>query len=99
MYVSEKIGVEGDKVSEVNEVLARFTNDVIGTCAFGIECNSLTDPNATFLNMGRKVFIEPRHSNMVAFAIETFPKLSKWFGIKITSDEVSIFNKTDTRHG
>jgi cytochrome P450 family 6 len=45
----------GDNI-EVKEVLTRFTTDVIASCAFGIQCNCLRDPNAELRQWSRKLF-------------------------------------------
>ncbi|KAK3932207.1 Cytochrome P450 6a8 [Frankliniella fusca] len=41
---------------EMFELLARFTTDIIGSCAFGIQANALKDPNSEFRAMGRQAF-------------------------------------------
>lgn len=39
---------------EMKELFGRFTMDVIASCAFGVQCNSLKQPNAEFATMAAK---------------------------------------------
>lgn len=59
----EKVGETGD-VIEIKDVLARFSTDVISSCAFGIECNCLKNEDAEFRKWGRKIF-EPSLTRMI----------------------------------
>lgn len=81
---------DGDDI-EIKEFCARFTTDVIGTCAFGIECNSLEDPNAEFRAKGRDIFSKPRHNQLLQLFILTNPKISKKLRLKAVTDDVHSF--------
>ncbi|CAL7950315.1 unnamed protein product [Xylocopa violacea] len=48
--------VEKMEPVEVREVAAKFTTDVIGSCAFGLEMNSLSDEESEFRRIGKKIF-------------------------------------------
>lgn len=37
---------------DIKDILARYTTDVIASCAFGVEANSLKDPNSEFRESG-----------------------------------------------
>lgn len=76
---------------EMKDLCARFTTDVIGTCAFGIDCNSLNDPNAEFRYYGEKIFGTPRHSPVFNQLIQAFRGLSRKLHVKISADDVSNF--------
>lgn len=76
---------------EIKDVLSRFTTDIIGTCAFGIECNSLEEENAKFLEMGLKVFQQPRNSLLKQLINISYPDLARKLGHKTTRDDVSEF--------
>lgn len=46
-----------DKVIEVRELAARFTTDIIGSIAFGIDANTIENPDVDFRRYGRKVVL------------------------------------------
>ncbi|XP_040170773.1 probable cytochrome P450 6a14 isoform X2 [Anopheles arabiensis] len=75
---------------ELKDVLARFTTDVIGMCAFGIECNSMRNPDAEFRVMGRKIFSKPR-GKVKSLVINSLPRLAKLIGLRTLDSEVSDF--------
>ena len=45
-----------DQSFDVKDLAARYTIDVVGSCVFGLEINSLDDPDAEFKHMGEKLF-------------------------------------------
>ncbi|XP_017044419.1 probable cytochrome P450 6a14 [Drosophila ficusphila] len=80
---------EGDV--EIKDLCARFTTDVIGSCAFGLECNSLQDPNAEFRNRGRDIFRKRRHGQIVQSFLFTNAKLARKLRLKVLPDEITNF--------
>ncbi|KAH8410928.1 hypothetical protein KR222_011721 [Zaprionus bogoriensis] len=83
--------VEKSSIVEVKDLLARFTTDVIGTCAFGIDCNSLKDPETEFRVMGRSAITDQRHGMLGVIMLNCFPKLSKRLHMKMTPDHIEKF--------
>jgi cytochrome P450 family 6 len=75
---------------EVKDTLARFTTDVIGSTAFGIDCNSLNDVDSKFYEMGTKVFkIRPRLINRLFKTV--FKDLSRKLQLKSLPEDISSF--------
>lgn len=87
------LGGEVQKGGEVEmaEVMAKFSTDVIGSCAFGVEANSLKDPNAEFRNMGRKVFEVDRLRVIVMMIAETMPWLRSLLPMPLINPQVKNF--------
>lgn len=82
---------DGPRELEVKDLLARFGTDVIGTCAFGIECNSLDDPDSELRRLSTLIFSEPRQDNWLYCLITSFKNVSKWLGVKVVRDDVSEY--------
>nr|AHU88028.1 cytochrome P450 6FP7 [Propylea japonica] len=78
---------------DIKDVLGRFSTDVIGTCCFGIECNSLTEPENEFRLKGKFVFDRSRdfwfqiHLKLLTY----FPKLMGFFNMKYFPNHLTEF--------
>lgn len=80
-----------DKLLDIKDILASFTTDVIGSCAFGIECNSFKDPNSEFVKYGQKVF-EPTFDNKVKILLAfAAPFLRRIFSFRMVPLEIEQF--------
>nr|AAO62001.1 cytochrome P450 CYPm3r5 [Anopheles gambiae] len=80
-----------DDVVEVRDLMARFTTDVIGSYAFGLELNSFRDPQNEFRRIGRKHFDTPRNHPLKVFIMKTFRGLANRLGLKLLHDDVAAF--------
>ncbi|XP_055373126.1 probable cytochrome P450 6a13 [Condylostylus longicornis] len=76
---------------EMKQLSARYTTDVIGTCAFGIDCNSLKDPKAKFRMIGKKSLEKPRMTVPLRLLSSQFPNFARKLHIKTEHDDVSEF--------
>ncbi|XP_053695594.1 probable cytochrome P450 6a14 [Sabethes cyaneus] len=83
--------VTKSKDLEMKDILARFTTDVIGTCAFGLECNSLQDPEAEFRRVGRRVINLSFNRQIKFFLAQQFRTIARQLHVKIIDPEVTHF--------
>lgn len=80
-----------DNSIEIKEVFARYTTDVIGSCAFGLECNSMKNPNAEFRRMGKRAFTQTLRDSLSIIVIRSFPKLAKMLRLGVFAPSVTNF--------
>ncbi|XP_025411625.1 probable cytochrome P450 6a14 [Sipha flava] len=81
----------GKSEFEMRDLTAKFTTDVIGTCAFGIECNSLRDTQSEFRRMGCAVLNSSASSALSKIVRVFFPKLFKALKLRTFPFEVQQF--------
>jgi cytochrome P450 family 6 len=94
----ETLGVESgeavDNVIEIKDLAARFTTDVIGSCAFGLDCNSLNDPRADFRAKAKRLFDDPKHSRPFVEFCTMFKDLARKFHVTfLYKDSTDFFMK------
>ncbi|KAG5669757.1 hypothetical protein PVAND_000051 [Polypedilum vanderplanki] len=87
-YLSENNGI---REIEMKDILARFTTDVIGSVAFGIQISSMRDPKSIFRKMGSRVFNPPRSQTLKIIFLTTFRKWARKFSFRVIEKEVADF--------
>jgi cytochrome P450 family 6 len=74
---------EGDTMAEfeAKELCARFTTDVVATCAYGIRGNALQDPDCEFRRMGRDIMEPTFWKNIKTEFVFLLPRVAKVLNI------------------
>ncbi|KAL3280181.1 hypothetical protein HHI36_017681 [Cryptolaemus montrouzieri] len=76
---------------DIKDILGRFTTDIIGSCAFGLDINSLENPDSEFREKGKSVFHRGLLENLKQFLLFSMPNLMKNFNLKATPNDVTDF--------
>lgn len=83
--------VSSGNSQDLREIMAKFATDVIGSCAFGLQFNTLKDPNSEFRKMGQEIF-KPSIRFLAKFVARTFHQnLPYILNLKFLSHEVETF--------
>lgn len=82
---------ENSELLDVKEVLASHATNIITSIAFGIDVDTINDPNNVFRVCGRKI---TKSSAIVAFrrlVVLFAPKISRLFGIRLDDSSIETF--------
>ncbi|XP_078034043.1 uncharacterized protein LOC144468453 [Augochlora pura] len=82
---------EKDKSIELKDAFTRYTNDVIATCAFGVNVDSVNDRQNKFYNYGRTATKFGKWQTFKFFLLGSAPRLFKLTGMKLFDPKVTKF--------
>lgn len=91
LIFQEKINENSTTEIEMREFTAKFTTDVIGSCAFGLQFNSMREDSSDFRRMGHKV-LQPSKTAAISKLIRVFfPSLFRLLNLRTFPKEVNNF--------
>ncbi|KAF5284240.1 hypothetical protein FQR65_LT00240 [Abscondita terminalis] len=82
--------VDGHPI-DIKDAFARYTTDVIGSAAFGIECDSLKKPESQFRKYGSKITDTDFYGSVKRFLGFSAPKVLEFFNVKVLRKDVNDF--------
>lgn len=82
----------GGAAIDIKEAMARYTTDVIASCAFGIECDTLSNPENEFRKHGKKAIDADLEMFVRVTATQSFPKeLLRWLRFRMFKRQPTNF--------
>lgn len=88
--------VSKDDIVECRDLTSKFTVDVIGSCAFGLEMNATKEENNQFQKVGRRIF-RSSPKVMIKTILREIPWFYKRFGYILNDHDVTKFITDITR--
>ncbi|KAJ8913632.1 hypothetical protein NQ315_007349 [Exocentrus adspersus] len=83
--------VDNVKGNDIKEIVSKFSTDVIGSCAFGLQFNSFVDVESPFRLHGRKLFDGGKILDVKVAIGNAFPNFSKAVHLTTTPKDTSDF--------
>lgn len=80
-----------NRTIDAKELMSCFTTDIIGSSVFGLDFNSLKDPNSQFRYYGRQVFRPGKFLTMKRMFLKYYPSLGLRFGMAYLDQSVANF--------
>nr|QLI62176.1 cytochrome P450 27 [Streltzoviella insularis] len=78
---------------DLNDIIRRYTNDVIASTGFGLQVNSLKDKDNDFYNIGQNLFKLTISQRLGFLGLIFFPELSKKLKLRVFPEKVTNFFK------
>ncbi|XP_065338079.1 cytochrome P450 6B1-like [Cloeon dipterum] len=82
---------KGSRLIEAKEVFARYSTDVISSCVFGIECNSINNPKNKMRTMGEKIAHVDFWRAIKIFTVINLPEIADRLKFVIMDSTVTAF--------
>lgn len=83
--------IENAAEVETKDLMARYTTDVISSCAFGLVTHSLSDPGAKFRIMGHRIFKQRFEYFLLVALMDTAPSLVNALKLRYFEKDVTEF--------
>ncbi|XP_044261778.1 probable cytochrome P450 6a13 [Tribolium madens] len=75
----------------IKEILACFTTNIIGSCAFGLDCKALEDENSPFREFGKRIFKTTVFQRFKRTFAATFPDFARFLRLSSGRKENAKF--------
>ncbi|GJQ88390.1 Cyp6a9 [Trypoxylus dichotomus] len=85
------VSIERGDPLYIKDMMSKFTIDVIGSCAFGVECNSFKNPDAEFKRLGHHITTISPRNKMYNFMKFIAPPLGKLVHVRRVPLELEKF--------
>ncbi|XP_020294470.1 probable cytochrome P450 6a17 [Pseudomyrmex gracilis] len=86
----EKLANTNEPV-ECRDLTSKYTVDVIGTCAFGVEMNALTNENSEFRKMARQLFASNWYNKLLNIIRDNVPSIYRILGYVLPQKKETKF--------
>ncbi|XP_044260197.1 cytochrome P450 6a2-like [Tribolium madens] len=87
----KRVDKEHQTPINIKEILGCFTTDIIGSCAFGLDCNTFKEEDSPFRKYGKKVFESNLRRRLQIFFFTHFPSLARALKVRHFSKDVADF--------
>lgn len=90
--VMEEDIIGGDSILDIKELMLRYTVEIIGSCAFGLQTNSLAYPEGDFSRLAQEQTVIGESNGTIAkFLMISFPKLANLLRLEYIPEYMNDF--------